>query len=72
MMIATTTNHLEKLDGGLANHLSRFDRKYNFPVPSYEKRMLYSEFWRRKLRRKEAVDFSKGLDSEIASIIEDF
>jgi AAA+ superfamily predicted ATPase len=70
--IATTTNHLEKLDGGLANNPSGFDREYNFPVPGYEKRVLYSEFWRRKPRRKEAVDFSKGLDPEIARIIKDF
>ena len=71
MMIATT-NHLEKLDGGLANRPSRFDRKYNFPNPDYSERVLYSEFWRKKLQDKEAVDFPKVLSPEIAKITEDF
>jgi transitional endoplasmic reticulum ATPase len=71
MMIATT-NHLEKLDGGLANRPSRFDRKYNFPLPSYEERILYSEFWRKKLQDKQGVDFPKVLSPEIAKITEDF
>lgn len=50
LMIATT-NHLDRLDDGLANRPSRFDRKYNFPNPSYDERVLYSEFWRKKLMR---------------------
>jgi hypothetical protein len=71
MMIATT-NHMEKLDGGLANRPSRFDRKYNFPLPKFEERVLYSEFWRKKLQDKEAVDFPKALSPKIAKITEDF
>ena len=71
MMIATT-NHLEKLDSGLANRPSRFDRKYNFPLPSFDERVLYSEFWRKKLQDKEPVDFPKVLSPEIARITEDF
>jgi hypothetical protein len=71
MMIATT-NHIEKLDGGLANRPSRFDRKYNFPLPNYEERVLYSEFWRKKLQDKEAVDFPKALSPKIAKITDDF
>ena len=71
MMIATT-NHLERLDGGLANRPSRFDRKYNFPNPDYNERVLYSEFWRKKLQDKEAVDFPKVLSPAIAKITDDF
>ena len=70
MMIATT-NHLERLDGGLANRPSRFDRKYNFPDPSYNERILYCEFWRKKLENK-AVEFPEELDPEIAKITQDF
>ncbi len=70
MMIATT-NHLERLDGGIANRPSRFDRKYNFPDPDYDERVMYSEFWRKKLENK-AVEFPKELSPEIAKITQDF
>lgn len=71
MMIATT-NHIDRLDGGLANRPSRFDRKYNFPIPNFEERVLYAEFWRKKLQDKEAVHFPQALSPKIAKITEDF
>ena len=70
MMIATT-NHLDQLDEGLANRPSRFDRKYNFPVPDFDERVLYAEYWREKLKTK-PVDFPKALSTKIAKITEDF
>jgi len=48
-----STNHLELLDPGISKRPSRFDRKYLFPNPSFEERIVYAEFWRNKLLRDE-------------------
>lgn len=71
MMIATT-NHLDRLDGGLAKRPSRFDRKYAFPVPDRDERILYCEYWRRKLQNNKKIEFPEQLSSAIADITEDF
>lgn len=71
MMIATT-NHLDKLDGGLAKRPSRFDRKYLFPAPNREERILYCDYWRGKLRYNKKIDFPEKLSPAIADITQDF
>ena len=71
MMIATT-NHLDKLDGGLAKRPSRFDRKYAFPVPNRDERILYCDYWRRKLQYNKRVEFPEKLSPAIADITKDF
>ncbi|CCX11030.1 Similar to Uncharacterized ATPase YjoB; acc. no. O34703 [Pyronema omphalodes CBS 100304] len=40
-----STNHLDRLDPGIAKRPSRFDRKYLFPIPGKEERVEYCKFW---------------------------
>ncbi|KAI4255333.1 MAG: hypothetical protein LQ352_002619 [Teloschistes flavicans] len=49
ILIVGSTNHLERLDPGIAKRPSRFDRKYLFPDPSRAERVRYAVFWREKL-----------------------
>ncbi len=72
IMMVATTNHLDKLDGGLAKRPSRFDRKYNFPAPDREGRILYCDYWRRKLQHNKKVEFPEKLSPAIADITQDF
>lgn len=72
IMMVATTNHLDQLDGGLAKRPSRFDRKYNFPVPNHEERIMYCDYWRRKLQHNKKVEFPEKLSPAIADITQDF
>lgn len=72
IMIIATTNHLDQLDPGLSKRPSRFDRKYKFPLPSREERVLYCEFWRGKLKGNEDVEFPERLCPKIADITQEF
>ncbi len=72
IMMVATTNHLDRLDGGLAKRPSRFDRKYNFPAPGLEERILYCDYWRRKLQHNKKVEFPEKLSPAIADITQDF
>jgi len=49
ILMIGSTNHLELLDPGISKRPSRFDRKYLFPNPNFAERVLYAQFWRRKL-----------------------
>lgn len=71
LMIAST-NHLDKLDPGLTKRPSRFDRKYLFPLPSKEERVLYCEFWKNKLKGKKSIEFPDKLCPAIADITDGF
>lgn len=70
--MVASTNHLDQLDPGLSSRPSRFDRKYLFPLPSTEERVLYCEYWRSKLASKPSIKFPKKLCPAIADITEDF
>lgn len=72
IMMVATTNHMDKLDGGLAKRPSRFDRKYLFPIPDRDERILYCEYWRRKLQHNNKVQFPEKLSPAIADITQDF
>lgn len=61
-----STNHLDQLDPGIAKRPSRFDRKYEFPKPDLEERILYCEYWRRKLSDNKDIEFPKELSEAIA------
>ena len=67
-----STNHLDQLDPGLSSRPSRFDRKYLFPLPSNEERVLYCQYWREKLKNKPAIKFPKKLCPAIAGITQEF
>jgi len=70
-MIAST-NHLERLDPGIAKRPSRFDRKYLFEVPTRDERVQYAEYWRHKLRNNKKVEFPKEMSARIADLTADF
>ena len=72
ILMIGSTNHLEKLDPGIAKRPSRFDRKYFFDVPTRDERVLYCEYWRNKLRNNKKVDFPKEMSDRIADITGDF
>ena len=70
--MVASTNHLDQLDPGLSSRPSRFDRKYLFPLPSEEERVLYCNYWREKLKNKPSVEFPKELCVAIAGITQEF
>ena len=71
LMIAST-NHLERLDPGIAKRPSRFDRKYFFDVPTKEERVQYADYWRHKLRNNKKIDFPAEMSARVADITADF
>lgn len=85
ILMVGSTNHLERLDPGIRKRPSRFDRKFFFGLPGMEERILYCEFWRRKLgaddndKKKQKsedgdpeVEFPKQLCKAIAGITAGF
>ncbi|UKZ86844.1 uncharacterized protein TrAFT101_002668 [Trichoderma asperellum] len=67
-----STNHLDRLDPGIAKRPSRFDRKYLFPDPDYDQRVAYCHFWQKKLSDNKSVSFPDNLCAAIAEITDDF
>lgn len=67
-----STNHLDRLDPGIAKRPSRFDRKYYFPDPNRAQRVAYCRFWQGKLADNEDVEFPDKLCEAIAGITEKF
>ncbi len=63
---------MDRLDPGLSKRPSRFDRKYKFNLPNRSERILYCDFWRKKLSSNKAIEFPKKLCPAIADITEDF
>ncbi|KND89605.1 putative ATPase YjoB [Tolypocladium ophioglossoides CBS 100239] len=67
-----STNHLDRLDPGIAKRPSRFDRKYLFPNPDFGERVAYCRFWQSKLADNKDVAFPDKLCSAIAGITDKF
>jgi len=67
-----TTNHLERLDPGLSERPSRFDRKFLFDNPDWEERKLYGKYWQHKLATNKKISFPDSLLEDIASRTADF
>jgi transitional endoplasmic reticulum ATPase len=72
ILMIGSTNHLERLDPGIAKRPSRFDRKYFFDVPNREERIQYAEYWRHKLRNNRKIEFPKEMSARVADITGDF
>ncbi|KAF4628462.1 hypothetical protein G7Y89_g9689 [Cudoniella acicularis] len=72
ILMIGSTNHLERLDPGIAKRPSRFDRKYFFDVPTRDERVQYCEYWRNKLRNNKKVEFPKEMSLRVADITADF
>ena len=72
ILMIGSTNHLERLDPGIAKRPSRFDRKYLFDVPTLEERIQYCEYWRHKLRNNKKIEFPPQMSARVADITSDF
>ncbi|KAJ0109109.1 ATPase [Diaporthe amygdali] len=67
-----STNHLDRLDPGISQRPSRFDRKYLFDNPNKKERTMYCEFWQNKLKDNKEIEFPDKLCVAIAGITNDF
>lgn len=67
-----STNHLDRLDPGIANRPSRFDRKFFFPNPDYDQRVQYCKYWQRKLSDNKDVEFPDEICEAAAAITDKF
>lgn len=72
IMMVGSTNHLDKLDAGIAKRPSRFDRKYLFDMPDRDGRVKYAAYWRKKLESNRMVVFRESLCARIADATEGF
>jgi hypothetical protein len=72
ILMVGSTNHLDRLDPGIAKRPSRFDRKYYFPDPDYDQRVQYAQFWQHKLKDNKDLDFPDELCAKIAEITDKF
>jgi hypothetical protein len=65
-----TTNHPERLDPGILDRPSRFDRKYHFELPDAPERSSYLTLWNASL--KPALQLSPEGISKISELTADF
>jgi transitional endoplasmic reticulum ATPase len=72
ILMIGSTNHLERLDPGIAKRPSRFDRKYVFENPSRDERAQYSDYWRNKLKGNKKVEFPEEMSARVADLTADF
>lgn len=72
ILMVGSTNHLERLDPGIAKRPSRFDRKYLFPDPAMAERKRYCQYWQKKLEDNDAVKFPDKLLEPIAGLMDNF
>ncbi|KAG7137154.1 putative ATPase YjoB like protein [Verticillium longisporum] len=72
IFIIASTNHLDRLDPGIAKRPSRFDRKYLFPDPNVDQREAYCRFWQAKLKSNKDIEFPDRLCRAIAEITDKF
>lgn len=68
ILMIGSTNHLERLDPGIAKRPSRFDRKYIFENPSKGERVQYAEYWREKLKGNNKVNFPEVMSAKVADL----
>jgi len=72
ILMVGSTNHLDRLDPGIAKRPSRFDRKYYFSDPDYPQRVQYAQFWQGKLKDNKDIEFPDKLCPAIAEITDKF
>lgn len=72
ILMVGSTNHLDRLDPGIAKRPSRFDRKYLFPDPNLPQRVRYCEYWQKKLSGNKDIEFPHEICTETAKITDKF
>lgn len=68
ILMVGSTNHLDRLDPGIAKRPSRFDRKYLFPDPDLGQRVKYCKYWQGKLRSNKEIEFPDEICEEAAKL----
>lgn len=72
ILLTVSSSHLDRLDPGISKRPSRFDRKYLFPNPNHEQRVMYAQFWQRKLKDNKEIEFPDKLCEAVSSITDGF
>ena len=72
ILMIGSTNHLSRLDPGIAKRPSRFDRKYHYQLPGETERILYAQYWQRKLAANKNIDFPNELCNVVSDMTEGF
>ncbi|KAI9574647.1 P-loop containing nucleoside triphosphate hydrolase protein [Boletus coccyginus] len=72
LLVIASTNHFDRLDPGLSNRPSRFDRKYLFDDPDYQERVLYAKYWQEKLKDNDEISFPESFVEEVADLTQGF
>lgn len=72
ILMVGSTNHIERLDPGLAKRPSRFDRKYLFDNPGMDGRIAYCHYWQKKLKDNKDIEFPDKLCPAIAKMMDEF
>jgi len=72
ILMVGSTNHLERLDPGIAKRPSRFDRKYLFPDPDFAQRVKYCQYWQGKLKGNKDIEFPDEICEATAKITDGF
>ena len=72
ILMIGSTNHLDRLDPGISKRPSRFDRKYHYKIPGAEERILYCEYWKKKLEKNKNIDFDPAVCEVVAKLTEGF
>ncbi|KAF9780226.1 P-loop containing nucleoside triphosphate hydrolase protein [Thelephora terrestris] len=72
LLVIGSTNHYDRLDPAITKRPSRFDRKFLFDKPTHDERVLYLQYWQKKLRHNKDISFSDALKDQIADLTYDF
>ncbi len=72
ILMIGSTNHLERLDPGIAKRPSRFDRKYLFSDPNLGQRVKYCQYWQTKLSDNKEIEFPDEICEAAAKITDGF
>lgn len=72
ILMIGSTNHLERLDPGISKRPSRFDRKYHYKLPGEPERILYAEYWKKKMEENKNIDLNPDVCRIVAALTEGF
>lgn len=72
ILMIGSTNHLDRLDPGISKRPSRFDRKYHYKIPGHRERVLYADYWKKKLEKNSNVDFDPEICEVVARLTDGF
>ena len=72
ILMIGSTNHLDRLDPGISKRPSRFDRKYHYKIPGHRERVLYADYWKKKLEKNSNVDFDPKICEVVAKLTDGF